>query len=79
MRGLAEEILFPCCGQGGVRICAPNHAELVRIDPELLLQLHTDLQSGPGVLILQHPVFFGFEARDVGLVPRPVVGELVVG
>jgi hypothetical protein len=61
-----------------VRVGAPHHAELEGVDAQLLLLLQTHLEGAAGVLVLEHPIFLGLEAGDVGLVPGAVIGPLVV-
>ena len=61
-----------------MRVGRSDHAELVRIHPQLLLQLQTDLQGGARVLALQHVVLLELAQVEIGLVPKLEVGEFVV-
>ena len=76
---LAEEVVFGRGSEARVAVGRADHPEFVWIDTEFLLELETDLQRRPGVLVLQHVLFFGHTEVEVALVPGLVVGKLVVG
>ncbi len=60
-----------------MRVGRADHAELERVDAQLLLLLQAHLQRAAGVLVRQHLIGLGLQSGDVGLVPGAVVGELV--
>ena len=61
-----------------MRVGRTDHAELVRIHPQLLLELQAGLQRCARVLALQHLVLLALAQVEVGLVPDLEAGELVV-
>jgi len=75
---LAEEVLFLHRRERRVRVRAPDHPELVGIDPELLLQHQAGLQRFTAVLPAQHVLRLQLGPVEVRSIPRLVVGELVV-
>ena len=56
-----------------------DHAELVWIGAELLLQQQAVLQCLAGVFILQHFRCLGFGEIKIAGIPGFVIGEFVVG
>ena len=78
-RGLAEEVVLLDGGEAGVGVGRADHAELVGIDAEFLLQLEAVLQRRAGILELQHLRLLELAQVQVALVPALEVGELVVG
>ena len=56
-----------------------HHAELVRVGPKLPFQGEAQLQSLARILPLQHVGCLEGSQIEIALVPRSVVGELIVG
>ena len=78
-RVLAKEVFLFRRGEPGMAVGGTDHAELVRVDAELLLELQTGLQRAARILVLQHVVLLDGAEVEVALVPGLVIGELVVG
>ena len=55
-----------------------DHAELVRVGPQLLLKHQPVFQRFAGIFVLQHLVLLGRGQVEVALIPGLIIGELVV-
>ena len=75
---LAEEVVFLDRGETGVRVGRADHAELVGVDAELVLELQAEFQRGAGILELEHLRLLQFAQVEVALVPALEIREFVV-
>src|SRR4029077_19330977 len=77
--GFAPKVVFINRSQTGVRISGADHAELVGIHSQFLLQLQSVSQSGTCILELQHLRLFFHGEIEIALVPPLVIRKLIVG
>ncbi len=75
---LAEEIILVGGRQRRVRVGRTDHAELERIDAKFLFELEPELETGAGVLVLQHLRLLELGQVEIALVPQLEAGELVI-
>ena len=61
-----------------MRVGRADHAELVWVDAELVLELQAEFQRGAGILELEHLRLLQFAQVEVALVPALEIGEFVV-
>ena len=76
---LPKEVVFLGGGQGGMAVGGANHAELVGVGAEFLLQLHAALERLAGVFARKHGIGLGLGDVQVADIPGFIVGELVIG
>ena len=77
-RVLAEEIVVVGRGERRVRVGRTDHAELVRVHAQLLLELQAGLQRRARVFALQHVGLLALAQVEIALVPELEAGEFVI-